>query len=109
MRRLRISEVAMSDLVPLYDEPESCLCPTCRRVMRLTRVPALKDLGSSQYFFNCRTCNYTSLEVSAVCPDFVCDIPHEADYEQVPLDPVARCERELAKFARAVGARLPPR
>jgi hypothetical protein len=91
----------MSDLEPLYDEPESCLCPTCRRVMRITRVPALKDLNSSQYFFNCTTCDYTSLEVSAARPDFVCDIPREAD--GVPLDPIARCEHELAEFARVLG------
>jgi hypothetical protein len=109
MWRLHISEVAMSDREPLYDEPESCLCPTCRRVMRLTRVPALKDLNSSQYFFNCRTCDYTSHEVSAVSPDFLCDVRGEADFEQVPFDPIARCEHELAEFARAVGARLPQR
>ena len=77
--------------------------------MRLTRVPALKDLNSSQYFFNCRTCDYTSREVSAVRPDFVCDIPREADFKRAPRDPIARCEHELAEFARALGTRLPNR
>jgi hypothetical protein len=97
----------MSDLESSFEEPESCLCPICRRVMRLTRVPALKDLNSSQHFFNCRACDYTSLEVSAVGPDFVCDILGEYEPEGVPLDPIARCERELAEFAHAVGATLP--
>ena len=85
-----------------YDEPQSCLCPTCRRVMRLTRVPALKDLNSSQYFFRCQSCDYTSLEVNAATADRICDVPHKAD----PLDPIAYCEHELAEFARVVGAML---
>ena len=96
----------MSELEPFFREPESCLCPICKRVMRLTRVPALKDLDSSQYFFNCRSCDHTSLEVRAIRPDSVCDIPGETDFKPAPLDPIARCERELAELARAAGATL---
>jgi hypothetical protein len=79
-----------------YSGPESCICPTCKEMMRLHRVPALKSLDTAQFYFRCDTCDYVSPQVTDVSPDSMCDIRQEG--ESRALDLVARCESEIAKL-----------
>src|ERR1700722_3040298 len=76
--------------------PESCICPMCTKLMRLSRVPALKALDTTEFYFRCNDCDYTSVQLTAICSELVCDIHREADLTPTAADLVAWCKREIA-------------
>jgi hypothetical protein len=92
-------------------EPESCICPTCKSLMRLSRVPALKALDATEFYFKCDDCDYTSAQLTEIISNkFVCEIHREADFRPAASD--LWCGREIAELVRAAGARSedrPPR
>ena len=87
-----------------YSGPESCICPICKELMRLYRVPALKSLVTAQYYFRCDACDYASVQVTDVSLDAICEIRQEGESRTIDL--VARCESEIAKLM-GQGAKLP--
>jgi hypothetical protein len=50
---LKNTVAAMSIRESHLHEPESCLCPVCKKVMRLSRVPTLKALDTIEFYFKC--------------------------------------------------------
>jgi hypothetical protein len=86
-------------------EPESCLCPICKKVMRLSRVPTLKALDTIEFYFKCDDCDYTSGQLTEISSELVCDIHQEADSRPTASELIARCEREIAALVRESGAR----
>jgi YARHG domain len=93
-------------------EPESCICPMCKKVMRLSRVPALKALDTTEFYFRCDDCDYTSAQLTEISSEVVCDIHQEGDFRPSASDLIACCEREIAALVHASGARSedrPPR
>jgi hypothetical protein len=85
-------------------EPESCICPICKRVMRLSRVPALKELDTTEFYFRCDGCDYTSAQLTEISGELVCDIRQEADFRPTASALITCCEREIAILVRASGA-----
>jgi hypothetical protein len=96
---------AMSVQESYLHEPESCICPMCKRVMRFSRVPALKALDTIEFYFRCDDCDYTSAQLTEISSELVCDIHQEADFRPTASNLVACCEREIAALVRASGAR----
>jgi YARHG domain len=96
---------AMSVRESHLHEPESCICPLCKKVMRLSRVPALKALNTFDFYFRCDDCDYTSAQLTEISSELMCDIPQEADFTPTASDLVACCEREIAALVLASGAR----
>jgi hypothetical protein len=92
-------------------EPESCICSMCKHLMRLSRVPSLKALNSTEFYFKCDDCDYTSAQLTEITSgELVCDIHPEADLKPTASD--LWCEREIAELLRESGARSedrPPR
>jgi hypothetical protein len=85
-------------------EPESCICPICKRVMRLSRVPALKELDTTEFYFRCDDCDYTSAQLTEISSELVCDIRQEADFRPTASALITCCEREIAILVRASDA-----
>jgi hypothetical protein len=83
----------------------------CKSLMRLSRVPALKALDTTEYYFKCDDCDYTSAQLTEIISgNLVCEIHREADFRPTASD--QWCGREIAELLRAAGARSedrPPR
>jgi hypothetical protein len=74
--------------------------------MRLSRVPALRALDTTDFYLRCDACDYTSGQLTGIASgEFACDIHQEADCKLKPSDPVARCEHEVATLVRASGTK----
>jgi hypothetical protein len=87
-------------------DPESCICPTCKRVMRLSRVRALRALETTEFYLRCDTCDYTSRQLTGIATgEFACDIHQGADRKLKPSDQIAWWEREGATLVRASGTK----
>jgi hypothetical protein len=85
-------------------EPESCICPTCRRVMRLSRVHALRAFDTIEFYLRCDAYDYTSGQLTGIPPgEFACDVHPAARCQPEPSDLIARCEREVATLVGASG------
>jgi predicted nucleic acid-binding Zn ribbon protein len=65
---------AMSVRESHLHEPESCICPMCKRVMRLSRVPALKQLDTTEFYFRCDDCDYISAQLTEFSAELVCEV-----------------------------------
>jgi hypothetical protein len=83
----------------------------CKHLMRLSRVPSLKALNTTEFYFKCDGCDYTSAQLTEITSgSLVCDIHREADFKPIASD--LWCEREIAALLRESGARSedrPPR
>ena len=79
-------------------EPKSCICPTCKRVMRLSRVHALRAFDAIEFYLRCDACDYTSGQLTGISSgEFACDIHPALPYQPMPPDLVAWCEREVGR------------
>src|ERR1700730_3462024 len=76
--------------------PESCICSKCKKVMRLSRVPALRALDTTDFYFRCDNCDYTSAQLTEISGELVCDIHQEADVGPRAFDLIACFDREIA-------------
>ena len=92
-------------------ERKCCICPMCKKLMRLCRVPALKALDTFEFYFKCGDCDYTSAQLTEIISsELMSDIYQEA--RPTASDLIACCEREIAALVLASGARSevrPPR
>jgi hypothetical protein len=81
----------------------------CTKVMRLSRVPALRALDTTDFYFRCDNCDYTSAQLTEISGELVCDIHQEADVGPRAFDLIACCDREITTSVCASSARLEDR
>jgi hypothetical protein len=82
--------------------PESCICPICKGLMRLYRVPALRALDTIECYLRCDACDHISDELSDITANSVCDVSQPCvGRSGERADWITECERELSKLMQA--------
>ena len=84
--------------------PESCICPICRGVMGLYRVPALKALDIIECYLRCDACDHVSDEPLDLTGDLVCDVSQANIGRTGGPDWIAQCEHELSRLMQRARA-----
>ena len=64
------------------------------------RVPALKALDTAEWYLRCNFCEYTSMEITDISDELVCDVHHDNYFKGTASDMLDWCERELARWVR---------
>jgi hypothetical protein len=85
----------MGTMYTLSCGPASCICPQCRKLMRIYRVPSLRALDLTECYFRCDGCEYASKQLTEIGADLLCDIRQKLNLNTGALE---RFDREALQI-----------